>query len=157
MKNFKKIAFGFLMAFVMILAVACSSKSGKSSTYVLDKKEGKATVVLYHDDKDVNNMEMDAQIDTSSLGLQPQQIEQMKQSINIVKGALTSIKGLDTKIDFADNSLNFKITVDYSKVDMEQLKGLSQMAGKNLPFDLNQVKDFKSAEKNLLDSGFVKK
>lgn len=159
MKNFKKIAFSFMLAFVMILSVACGSKGGDSATYVLDKNGISSTVVLHHKNDEVTKLEVDSAIPYSQMGIKPEQKDQLKQGITMAESGLKSIKGLDAKFELKDDVFVVKMTIDYSQVDFKQLEDLAKMSGGSLTpvSEFEKLKSFKEAENNLLKSGFVKK
>lgn len=157
MKSIKKMAISISLLLVMIITVACGSGS-KSDTYVLEKDGGIATVTLYHDEKEVSKLESEMTLPYQALHMDPSQKEQIKQSISMVESMIKSIKGVEMKFDLGDDKVKLNMNVDYSQIDMEQIKNLAQMGGQSMPVgDLESMKDFKKAEKSLLDAGFVKK
>lgn len=157
MKSIKRMAISISLLLVMIITVACGSGS-KSDTYVLEKDGGKATVTLYHDEKEVSKLESEMTLPYKALNIDPSQKEQMKQSISMVESMIKSINGFEMKFDLGDDKVKLNMNVDYSRIDMEQIKNLAQMGGQTMPVkDLESMKDFKKAEKSLLDAGFVKK
>lgn len=159
MKKFKKLSFSFILVFFMILSVACNSKSGNSSTYILEKNEGKVTVVLYHNNKDVNKVDLDAKLSEKELGGIPIEVlNQIKQNISIIETAVKTVKGLDVKVNFNNDKIEIDFSVDYTSVDVEQLQSLVKMSGYSFSAEeIKQFRNFEKAEKSLLDAGFVKK
>lgn len=155
MKNITRICLMLIITFVIS---ACSKASGNTSTYVLDKDGQNATVVLTHKDDDVNKIEVDTLMNYEQLGIQPEMKGQMEQAFSMAKGAIKAIKGLDLTVDFKEKNVSLKFSVDYTTVDMNQLKGLSEMAGGKLPIgEFDKLKSLKTVESELLKAGFVKK
>lgn len=158
MKNFKKIASSFLLTFVVLIAVACGNGE-KNSTYNLETPNEKTNVILYHKDGNVNKIEADSVVPINMKAMLPEQQAQFKQAIENVEKVVKELNGVEVKFDSKDSEFSVKMTVDYSKVDFEQLKEFStKRESRALPLrELEKLNSLKEAESVLTKGGFKKK
>lgn len=148
-----------MLSIMMIFTVACGGGNNKSemkTTYLLDENQGVVEVVLTHDEKEVKKMDIDLTLNFKEMQQIPTE-EMVNQRINSLKDGIKDYKNTTMTHEFKDNKLNVKFSIDYKDLTDEQLDKITGVVKSLFPIDLKTMKDFKSADEQLIMDKFIKK
>lgn len=138
-----------LSAILLIFLAGCSSKDG-SKTYVLEKSGVKTEITVYYESDKVTKQ---TTVNTMNYEKMAVTKDELKDVAMPVSEKYQGIDGVEQKIVFDDDKAVETLTIDYTKVDLKELKDLP---GMDIDTDVESV-SLKDTEESLLSQGFTKK
>lgn len=124
MKVFKKITILFVLM-ISFFIVGCQSNDYKH--YVFNKFGNEIDVKMYPKDNLVNKLDVLILSNKDVLG--EEKYNELKRMEPLFKNIKDNLKGMNVEIEFPVDKVKFHITVDFDKLDIENLKLLLQNAG----------------------------
>lgn len=141
-----------LLAVFAILLVACGAKKEESKTFVLDNGVVNTELTYYYVGDKVTKQTTKTILKYGQPGIENK--EAVMKKMEPIAAKYKEIKGLEHKIEYGETEVIEELSMDYSQVDYEQLKGLEGMAFAGDP--QNGI-SMKKSEEMLLAGGFTLK
>ena len=116
----KTFVLSFLTIFTLLFLAACSSSPKKAYFQLIDQKTKQdSRITLEYKGDDLLNNETSNVFYYEPIGLTK---DTAKERIGGYMQTLENIKGLTNKIEYKDDHLTQKMTMDFSKADISELK-----------------------------------
>lgn len=116
----KTFVLSFLTMFTLLFLAACSSSPKKAYFQLIDQKTKQdSRITLEYKGDDLLNNENSNVFYYEPIGLTK---DTAKEQIGGYMQTLENIKGLTNKIEYKDDHLTQKMTMDFSKADISELK-----------------------------------
>ncbi|MGX7111970.1 YehR family lipoprotein [Gemella cuniculi] len=139
-----------LSAFLLIFLAGCSSKE-ESKTFVKTQRGVKMELTYYYKGDKVTKQTANNMMSYSELGVKREQLEKiLEPTIKRYQG----IQGLEETVDFQEDKAVEKLTVDYTKAKISELK---DVPGITIFGSDGDAISFKKSKEILKSDGFTEK
>lgn len=146
---------GLSLVFVFVLALtvaACGSEEAKTKTFELEKNGATMEVTYTYKGDKVLKQTSKNKIPFSALGVTTK--DQAKAKLQAKADQYQGIKGLKENITYGDDEVSETVAIDYEKVDMDQVSGISGMMTEG---NTKNGISMEKSEKMLKEQGFKEK
>ncbi len=141
-----------LLAAFALLLVACGAKKEESKTFVLDNGVVNTELTYYYVGDKVTKQTTKTILKYGQPGFEDK--EAVKEKFDPIVAKYQGIEGIEHKIEYGETEVTEELSMDYSKIDYDKLKGLE---GMTFAGDPKNGVSMKKSEEMLLANGFTLK
>ncbi|WP_167628419.1 YehR family lipoprotein [Listeria valentina] len=150
--KFLKRGLSLVFVFVLALTVVACGEEAKTKTFELEQNGATMEVTYTYKGDKVLKQTSKNKIPYSAMGVTSK--DQAKEKLQSTVKQYQGIKGLKENITYGDNAVSETVAIDYEKVDLDKVSGIS---GIMIEGDAKNGISMKQSEKMLKDQGFKEK
>ncbi|MHC5251447.1 YehR family lipoprotein [Listeria kieliensis] len=150
--KFLKRGLSLVFVFVLALTVVACGEEAKTKTFELEQSGATMEVTYTYKGDKVLKQTSKNKIPYSAMGVTTK--EQAKEKLQATVDQYKGVKGLKETITYGDDAVSETVAIDYEKVDMDKVSGISGMMTDG---DTKNGISMEKSEKMLKEKGFKEK
>lgn len=137
---------------IIILALVLTACGSSEETRTFEFKDESSSMIVTYKSKDDKVLEQNIEFVTAYTNFGLNSKEEAEEFFDNVTKDYEDVEGITEELNFTDTEVNTNLTIDFEKVDLEEVKDLP---GMNSDEDSVKGISMEGAAKQLTDEGFT--